>query len=229
MGSLIILNFQPAPAKLSLSVHFEPAAASGLNVANVTGSPLLNLLIGQEDISGQNVYLRKQEINEVRSGENIFSAYTGSPLNSWYNLRLFPDSESGRLDVVNIQRLTVYPPADENGEAKPPQVFTRSGRTWTFNFDIENPDMSSVDNYIRDILNTMGDDFIDTVNSSDPMFDDSRIVLELGDSSIKTIRLGPSAEDGRRYATVTGSDMVYSLPAWVNQRLFTDTGSFETN
>jgi len=198
-----------------------------VTVAAGAGLPLLNLLIGQSDLTGQDVYLRKQGENEVRSGEDIFSTYTRSAVTAWYNLRLFPDSENGKLDAAHVQRFTVYHPAADDGESIPPQIFTRKGKEWTFNFELANPDMAKIDNYIRDIINTSGDDFVTSVTPSDPMFNNSRIVLELGNGGTNAIRLGPPDEDGKCYAAVSGSDCVYSIPGWVNRKLFPDIGSFE--
>ena len=200
-----------------------------ITVTAGVGLPLLQLLIGQEDIMGRNVYMRKQGQNEVRSGEDIFSTYTRSTAVAWFNLRLFPDSEGGMLDETGVQRLSVYPPAAD-GEAIPPRIFTRSGRTWIIDgMELADPDMAMVDNYVRDIINMTGNDFEDTVNASDPLLNDCRLVLELGNGSIRTVRIGPAVEDGRRFAAVSGSDLVYVLPSWAASRLFPEPGYFEKN
>jgi hypothetical protein len=217
---------EPYPVRSSSASSHErlsltPDKATQITVSAGAGLPLLTLLIGQTDITGQNVYLRKQGQNEVRSGEDRFSAYTDSALSSWYNLRLFPENEEGKLSDSDVQRLTVYPPDEE-----PSQIFTRSNREWTFNFEIANPDFSKVDAYIRDILGISGDDFIEDVSPSDPMFNDSRIVMELGSGATRTLRLGPADENNKRYATVSGSDFVYSIPAWAVNKLFVDTNNF---
>jgi hypothetical protein len=205
------------------------AQAVRVIVSAGAGQPLLDLLIGQPDITGQNIYLRKQGQNEVRSGEDLFSTYTSSTLTSWYNLRLFPENEDGKLNVADVQRLTVYPPSIDGGGNVIPHIFTRNGREWTFSFELANPDMGKVDSYVRDILYTSGDSFADSVMPSDPMFNNSRVVMELGDGSIKTLRLSPPDENGNCFATVSGSDWVYLLPTWAVQRLFADPGSFEAN
>jgi len=219
----------PYPVRSSSASSHErlsltPEKATQVTVSAGAGPPFLSLLIGQSDITGQNVYLRKQGQNEVRSGEDKFSVYTNSPLNSWYNLRLFPENEEGRLKDTDIQKLIVYPP-DEG----PSQIFTRSNKEWTFNFDITNPDFSKVDSYIRDILGVSGDDFIDGISLSDPMFNTARVILELGNGTTRTIRLGPAEEEGKRYATVSGSDFVYSMPAWAAGKLFVEADTFKKN
>jgi len=223
----------PYPVRSSSASSHERLSLTEEQAVRVTvaagaGLPLLNLLIGQADLTGQSIYLRKQGQNEVRSGEDIFTSYTRSPLTSWYNLRLFPETESGKLTAANVQRLIVYPPHD-GVENAPPQIFTRSGKEWTFNFELANPDMSKVENYIRDILNISGDDFIDYITPSDPSFNNSRIVLELGDGTLRTIRFGPPEEGGELLASVSGSDWVYSISSWAAPRLFIDAESFETD
>ena len=203
-----------------LSVTPETASAV-ITVLAGAGQPLLTLLIGQPDITGRNVYMRKLDQNEVRSGEDRFSPYTGTEPVFWFNLRLFPENEDGKLGAKDIQRLTVYPHEGEE------QNFTRSGREWTFNFEVANPNFGKVESYLQDILGVSGDDFIDGVSPSDPMFNSARIVMELGNGVTKTLRLGPpDDENGGCYATVTGSDLVYSIQGWSVNKLFVDKENF---
>jgi hypothetical protein len=192
-----------------------------VTVSGGAGLPLLTLLIGQVDITGQNVYLRMQGHNEVRSGEDRFTSFIGSTLTAWYNLKLFPESEEGKLSAADVQRFTVYPPE------VPPQVFTRRGREWTFNFELVNPDMGQVDSYLREIINASGSDFAEDTHGSDPMFNSGRIVLEFGDGSIKNIRFSPPDEDGQKYAVISGTDWVYVIPSWTASRFFPETDYFE--
>jgi hypothetical protein len=213
-------------------LSLNEAQAVRVTVAAGAGPPLLSLLIGQQDITGQDVYLRKQGQNEVRSGEDIFTTYTRPSLSSWYNLRLLPEAENGKLDASGVQRLTVYAPADGQTDnlQNTPLIFTRKGREWAFNFELANPDMKMVDNYLRDILNASGDGFADSVTPADPMFNNNgRIELQLGNNNIITIRVGPPDEDGVRLAAVSGSSWIYSIPNWASQRLFADPENFETN
>ena len=210
----------------SASTHdrlsLTPDKAVQVTVLAGAGPPLLTLLIGQSDVTGQNVYLRKLDQNEVRSGENKFSAYIGAEPNFWYNLRLFPENEEGKLGTKDIQRLLVY-----SSENEPPQIFTRNGREWTFNFEITSPDFNKVETYLQDILSVSGDDFIDDISPADPMFNTNRLVMELGNGVIKTLRFGPPIDDGgKRYATVSGVDFVYSIQLWAFKKLFAETNNF---
>jgi hypothetical protein len=202
-------------------------AASRITVSGgVAGLPFLDLLVGQGDNTGREVYLRRQGQNEVRSGEDSFTAYVASPRASWYNLRLFPESGDGSMDLDAVQRLTVY--AGTENAAAEPQVFTRNGREWTLSgINIKEADMDKVDSYIRGILATEGDDFSDDINPDDTMFHDSRVTLELGNGSVRTLRLSPPDESNRRFALVSGSPHVYSLAGWAAERLFKDAAYFE--
>ncbi|MDR2397329.1 MAG: DUF4340 domain-containing protein, partial [Spirochaetaceae bacterium] len=84
--------------------------------------PLLDLLVGSRDPTGREVYLRRQDQNEVRSGaDTLSSSYLTGSRTAWYDLRLFPETDKG---VDSVQRLTVYPPAEvvpEGEEARTPE------------------------------------------------------------------------------------------------------------
>jgi len=182
---------------------------------------LLDLLLGNDDVLRNETYFRKYGQNEVRSGDSAIKTYLNSPVSSWYNLRLVPDSESGQFDISSVQRLSVYTPSGT-------QVFTRRSRGWEITgMEISNPDIPAIENYIRAIVNTEGDGFDESVFHNDPLFDDSRIVLEIGTGRVITIRLGEADDTGRRLAHVSGSNYIYSIPAWAANRLFREADNFE--
>ena len=224
----ILTGRAPFPVRSSSAASHERLSlgedqAVAISVSGAAGQSLLELLVGQTDVTGQNVYLRKRGQNEVRAGNTTLSEYARSPLNSWFNLRLLPESEDGSLDVASVQRLIV-----QTGEGNEPYVFTRSGKGWTFeNIGIANPDMGKVDSYIRTILNITADDFDMEADPGDPQFGDSSITLELGNRTSRAIRFGTPDESGRRMATVSGSDLVYVLSSWASQRLFVEPSFFE--
>lgn len=178
---------------------------------------LLDLLLGDRDISGQEVYLREFTQNEVRSGSNTISSYIVGPVTGWYNLRLIPESEEGQLDVESVQRISVY----NNNET---MIFLRRNRNWEVTgVHIEDPAQESIENYIRIVLNTEGDNFI----SDEMNFNHSSIVLEFDNGLVKTIRISEADETGRCFARVSGSEYTYSIPSWSAARLFRDASSFE--
>jgi hypothetical protein len=217
----------PYPVRSSNAAsHERLSLTEGSPRVTVTGGaglPLLDFFIGNNDTSGTGIYMRKQGQNEIRTGEDLFTSFVGSNPNSWYNLRLFPETESGKLSLSSVQRLTVYPPADEDGKEIQPFIFTRRGRAWTSTV-IADPDSGKVDSYIQEILNTSGNDFIDK-DSNDLDLHDCSILLDIGDGTIKTLRMGPE-ENGVRYGVVSGSNMVYGVPSWAVNRIFPEVATF---
>jgi hypothetical protein len=184
--------------------------------------------------------MRKNTQNQVRSGTASISNYLSSGLTSWYNLRLLP----ANITPESVQRVIITPPADSaetaaaEGDANPADngtadnvithaaapaivTLTRFGNGWTVNgADADTP---AVESYIRAVLEAEGDDFAAYTGAVSV----SRIVLELGDGSIRTIRLGPPNEENRRFAIVSGSSYVYSLAPWAADRLFREDSYFE--
>jgi hypothetical protein len=184
-------------------------------------STLLDILLGSEDVTGREIYLRRYGQNEVRSGENLFASYLTGSVTAWYNLKLVPESEDGKVAVDSVQRLSVYSPQGT-------QIFSRRNRTWTVSgFELVDPDQPSIDSYIKTVLNLEGDDFSDSIAGNDPMFNYGSLVLELGNGAVKTIRVTDADETGRRFARVDGLEYVYSIAPWAAQGLFKNALDFE--
>jgi hypothetical protein len=206
-------------------LYLTEDGATRITLSGGTGLPILDLLIGASDVTGQNAYLRKLGENTVRFGENRFTSYSRNTYTWWFNFLLFPETEDGSLDVTGIQRVTVYSPS-EDGVTSLPHVITRRGREWTFNFELENPDMGKVDSYLRDVLNAAGTDFAEDVTAASPVFNYARIELQLGDGSLRSVRFGPPDENDRYFAAVSGSNVAYVIPAGTMTRLFPNFHDF---
>jgi hypothetical protein len=201
-------------------------SASRIVVSGGAGPALLDLLVGRPDNTGREVYLRRQGENEVRSGEDNLSAYIAGSRTSWYELRLFPESEN--LGLADVQRLTVNTGSGTDGAPPKTWTLTRNGREWTISgMEITDPDTGKIDAYIRGIIAAEGEDFSDSLDPADPLLDHSRVTLELGDGRVKTVRLSAPDENNRRFAQVSGSVQVYTLAGWAAERLFRDASFFE--
>ncbi|MCL2410475.1 MAG: DUF4340 domain-containing protein [Treponema sp.] len=189
---------------------------------------LLDLLIGNDSSFRRETYFRRFGHNEVRSGDSSIRIYLGLA-NTWFNLRLFPETEEGQIDVNAVQRLTVRTPLET-------QMFTRSQWGWEIQgIEVENPSAFTIESYIRIILTTEGDNFLQYELDANITFDDLvnySIEVIFGDGRIVTIRLSDEDETGRRFAHVSGTghlygDHIFSIPAWSANRLFRDAESFE--
>jgi hypothetical protein len=191
---------------------------------------LLDLLIGEGDASGKDVYLRRNTQDEVRSGENKLASYLTDARSSWYNLRLFPESETA-LGADMVQRIILTPPVKPEDENPPSPGFTlsRNGANWVQEGGSgEALDASKVESYIRAVIEAEGEDFVSTPNFSDPVFTEGQITLQIGDNTTRIIRIGPLLESGNRSAVSSGSDYVYSLAEWTMNRIFRDVSYFVT-
>ncbi|MCL2211351.1 MAG: DUF4340 domain-containing protein [Treponema sp.] len=207
----------------SASTHSRFGIDQGQARVTIFGenTTLLDILLGSDDILKNETYFRKAGQNEVRSGLGNIKTYITGPINSWYNLRLIPETENGSLDVAGVQKLSVYTPQGV-------QIFTRKNRGWEIaGINVEKPDFNAIENYARSVLTAEGDNFDDSITASDPMLDLISIMLELGNGRIVTIRFSEADESGRRYAHVAGKDYIYVIPTWIAGRLFRDASSFE--
>jgi hypothetical protein len=217
LGLLTARGSYPLRSKSASS--FERLGLNDNSAIRVTvsadNSVLLDLLLGDDDAAGRGVYMRKYGQNEVRSGDNKLGAYVTSAVNSWYNLKLIPESENGKIDIDNVQRFSVY--TDEES-----QVFSRRNKAWVLSTS-GNPDQSGIDAYLRTIINLEADDF--SGDSGNFQFR-NKIVLELGNGKVITIQISESDESGRRYAE-TGNGYIYKIPSWSAARLFKKTVELE--
>jgi len=207
----------------SASTHGRFGLEQSASRVTISGETvLLDLVVGNEDILKNEIYLRRAGQNEVRSGDNAIKSYISSPVTSWYNLRLITETENGSVDLSSVQRLSVYTPQET-------QIFSRKNRRWEISgFKAEKPDQSIIDNYIRQVITAEGDNFDDAVKADDPMFDKINMSIELGNGRIVTVRFSEADESGGRFAHVSGKDYVYFIPAWSAGKLFRNASSFET-
>ena len=201
------------------------ASASQIVFSGGIGPPLLRLLIGLGDALGNNVYMRKLEQNEVRSGEDRFTAYIMADRSSWYNLRLVQESEDYGFEINSVQRLTVF--QSQNAPGSPSQIFIRSGRGWSMaGVNSAELDMGRIDSYVRSIINAEADDFEYDISSDDPRINDSRIVIEFGNGDIRSLSFSFPDENTPLLAAVSGFDFVFYLPDRMFYELFRDDAYF---
>ncbi|MDR2485626.1 MAG: DUF4340 domain-containing protein [Treponema sp.] len=215
--------------------------------------PLLDLLLGNGDSTGKEIYLRKNGEQEVRSGEDKFSGYVDGRPTGWFNLRVFPEEKYPGLTVESIQRVTVYAPPrlnEEGGEAaalktQAPLVLTRYEGGWTVS-GVTDGDNQQAETYIRSILEAEGEDFVaaedgstreslgfvlnqedtgESSSSTGTRVNEGRILLELGNGQTLTLRVSAPLESNLRSAWVEGSPFRYALAEWTLGRLF-KTGSY---
>ena len=200
--------------------------AGRILVRGGAGLPLLDLLVGNSDAAGREVYMRINGQNEFRSGEDKLSAYINGAETSWHRLGLFAESPP---DAAQVQRIAVNPPPpddDEEGAAADPLVITRKGSGWSVEgMDDEAVDTQRVDSYLRGILDAEGENFMPGLSAATAGFTDGTVILELGNGSSLTVAVGILPEN-QKAATASGSPYVYALADWTFGRLFREKSWF---
>jgi hypothetical protein len=209
-----------------------PDTADRIVIGGGAGLPLLDLLIGYDTAAKNEIYMRKNSQDEVRSGETTLTSYIGGLPSAWYNLRLFPETETP-IDINAIQRVTVLVPPAAGEESPPPEPLVLSRNAAAGGWIIEgradaSPDNQRIDTYLRSIVDAEGEDFLPSMGANDPVYNEGRIVLELGNGVARTIRVGPLMEGNRRAAVVSGSPYVYALAEWTINRIFREGSYFVT-
>jgi hypothetical protein len=214
--------------------------ASRITVSGGTGdAPLLDLLIGSSDATGKEIYYRKAGQNEVRSGSNAIAAFLNYSRASWYDLRIFPDSED--LSLEEVYRVTVIappnapPPEEAAGESPAPLVIQRTGGGFTVEgLAPEETDSGRVETFVRQLLDVSADDYVPEMDAGEAVFNEGRIQMEFSGRPSRIIRFGSplayNEEDGsvtRRAAALDGSPYVIALSSWNMGRLFRDRDYFK--
>jgi hypothetical protein len=203
----------------SASSHAElglsPDTAIRLAVrSGADAQPLLDILIGADDTAGRDVYLRKNGENEYRSGNRLIKTYANGEGVSWYNLRLFDETEN-RADLV--QRLRISPLKDGEGDEN--FVLVKDGPSWVIEGHPETPLTGTAENWVRSLFEIQGDDFLPRTDSESLVFNAAVISIELGNGSGITVQAADE-RDGKWPVMVSGSPYVYLLSRPAFQRLF---------
>jgi len=205
-------------------------AAARVTASAGLGPPVLDLLIGNSDLTGRNSYMRRAGRSEARLGDDSrLSSFVRAPRSSWHNLLLFPENEDGAPPVADVMRVTVRPPPEDGeggglaGGFAEPMVFARVGRSWEASFGAVSS--ARVDAYVRDILMAAGEGFAGAAEAAGGAPAGS-IALEFADGSFAEIAFAEIGGNGRRLALVSGSAFAIELSGWAHRRLFPSPESF---
>jgi hypothetical protein len=209
---------------LGLSINGSTTDGYRLVIRGGAGLPLLDLLVGQNDVSGKEVFLRKNGENEFRSGDKLIGSYVKADKTSWYDLKLFEETS-----VEQVQRVRVTFSGYTGPEDETPLIgyidysIVRSAENWIMEGDSTPLDKDKTEAWIRGILEAQGDNFLPSQNNSAAA---ARIAVELGDGSTLRLQVGETIEDNKAPAITGNKSYVYVLPRWTVTRLLRERGYF---
>jgi len=201
------------------------AGAARLVIRGGAGLPLLDLLVGEYDSSGREVFLRKSGENEFRSGDTLIGTYINAESTAWYDLKLFEEASIAQVQRVRVNFSGYTGPEDET-----PLIgyidynISRSGDNWIMEGDEEPLEKDKTESWILGILEASGENFLPA--STQSIFTvEARITVELGDGKTLSLQIGPTGENGGASALTTGKPYVL-LPRWTVTRLLRERGYF---
>jgi len=207
-------NNYPVRASSSEGIErlgLREGSASRITVRGGVGLPLLDLLIGSANALGTEVYLRRAGWNQIYSAEDDYSFFTELNARFWYDLRLFTPAS-----VDSIQQVEISFPAEA-------YILRRSGRGWIIpGKESIALDAVRVESTLRHLLEAEADGYgVDA-----PETIEASVTVQFGNGSTKTLRAGPSTEQGSRYAAVSGSPYFYILTERTFNNLFRESSFF---
>jgi len=216
-------NSAQAHKKLGLDEKTAPR----ISLYGAAGTaPLLALLIGDRDPTGQEVYLRRAGDDQVRSGPDLISAYVGDAAKSWAELRLFPPGRQPGLSVDKIQRVLVQ------HEGASFILARDAGRRWIIEGAAERKvDVLKAESYLKALVEAEAEDLV-SAGAATAELRGSLITMELGDTQTLSIAIAPAAEKdgipvtGNRNATLSDSRYVYALAEWTVERMLKERDYF---
>lgn len=194
------------------------SGASRLVIRGGPGLPLLDLLVGREDPSGREVFLRKTGENEFRSGDRLIASYVNGGGTSWYDMKLFEETSPAQVQRVRVRFIGYTGAPGAPGDPPPAEyedyAVARSGETWTVAGEAAAAE--TVDGWIRGILEAQGEDLIPLPGGFQPA---AEITVDLGDGSSLSLAIGNAGENGGSPALVKGRPYGFTLPQWTVSRL----------
>jgi hypothetical protein len=190
------------------------ADAARLVIRGGAGLPLLDLLVGNDDSSGREVFLRNYGEDVFRSGDRLISSYVKGERTAWYDLKLFTDAS---VDLVQRVRIRLNGP-----EGTEEYSIIRGGENWTFEGDALSLNKEKVETWIQGILESQGEDFL----YPDNFIPAGTISVELGNGAVFSLQIGQSGEDGKSPALVAGNAYGHVLPQWAVTRILRERTYF---
>ncbi|AEJ19435.1 DUF4340 domain-containing protein [Gracilinema caldarium] len=188
-----------------------------------TEKPVLDMYFGSMDATGKEIYFRFSDSDSVKSIEDRFSSYIQSSPQSWYDLRIFPQSGNQGMKPELIQRIIWT--LDSNVGFS----ISRSGpANWVGkedNLEGKELDTNKIDTFLQDLINATGDDFTEITNQSAKV-NQVTITAELGDGRTKKVTIRSDPETKSHWATSSDTPYTYTLSEWQYNRLVKERNYF---
>ncbi|HCM26791.1 MAG: hypothetical protein A2Z99_12230 [Treponema sp. GWB1_62_6] len=202
-----------------VSLGVEDASAGRIALSPLDGSSrILDLLVGNLDSTGQEVYLRRSGDERVFSGSDQLASFVSGGARAWLDLRLF--AGAGAPQPETIQKISVVSRIDP---ASPFEytIARDAAKKWAVQAGGGSPagtlDTQKTEAFAKGIAAATADDILSA--SADPGAEAASVTVELGDGSSRTIRVGDKLEGNKRKAVVSGGASTFALSDWSVARI----------
>lgn len=224
-GQPHLLPQQASSAQAHERLGLGPNAASRVTLwSDGTEKPVMDIWFGSMDATGKEIYFRFADSDTVQSVEDNFSSYIQSSPQSWYDLRLFPQTGNQGIKPELVQRISW------SVESKGSFSLSRSGpSSWNGSggkLEGKELDSKKIDSFLQDLVSASGDDFTDPVSDDTVQRRKATITAELGDGRTKRLIILSDPEHQSHWATVSDTPYTYRLSQWLYNKLVKESDYF---
>ena len=193
--------------------------SSRLVIRGGSGLPLLDLVVGKDDPSGKEVFLRKNGENEFRSGDKLIGTYINGENTAWFDMKLFEETSVAQVQRMLVHFFDYYGIGEELSEVPYGDYsIVRNGESWFM--DGVELDKDKTENWINAVLEAQGENVLPVNDELRSGFNNSaEIRIELGDGSALDLQIEKAGEDGRSGALAGGKPYITVLSQWTVIRL----------
>jgi len=190
------------------------------------GFPILDLLVGVEDPSGTEVFLRRSGENEFRSGDRLIGTYVNSARVSWCNLNFFENMNVSQVQRMHVSFFDYHGTGFETEDVNfTDYTISRSGENWLMGSEIL--DSVRTENWIRRVLEAAGENYLPIdmdISTSIPSI--AAIRAELGDGSFLEIKISAADEDDNSTVELSGLSYLIVISQWTRTQLLRNREHF---
>jgi len=205
-------------------------APKRLELRDEAGAALVELVIGNPEMSLSGDYVRAEGSNEVLLSDRSFAYYTGTDPRFWSELRIFPEGLKG-VDIVrfSVDAQPLFGDAGAEAGVKGARYTLRIGDQKPAAWVVEGQAAAALDaGEIEKLLNAVagmeGNEFAVGMSAAEAGLAQprGRIVISANDGSELRLLIGAAAEEKQHYVGLEGGDIVYRVAEWRLQEVVKD-------
>lgn len=194
-------------------------ATRRLELRDQSGSSLLQLFIGNQEMSLSGDYVRVEGSNEVLLSDRSFAYYTGTDPRFWSDLRILPEALKGQ-DIVrfSLDTRAVFGEQGAGGAARY-TLLLEDGKAGAWKVEGQpgaSLDAGEIEKLLNAVAGMEANEFAVGVSAKEAGLEKPRaqIVISTSGGQDHRLRVGAEAGERQHYLAREGSDYVYRVAEW---------------